>query len=152
MHVQSLLSSYGSSTRISFRDSRVCVEAEKLLCTSLSILLEVASGRILAWVGLFVSQVLDEAVVSRGKERTEEGTYPIDPMEMLEGPSGNTWTETSGWVERCSRVVNACKRVSTSIATRVLMQVTYQQFQQRTKTTRCQLEQGTCLCSSQLRA
>jgi len=63
---------------------------------------------VLSWVRLLVIHVLDEAVVGGGQQGTEEGADPVDPVVRLERSRGGGGTETSGWVQGCTGVVNAC--------------------------------------------
>lgn len=54
---------------------------------------------VLSRVGTFVVPELDESIITRCQEGTEEGPEPVDPMVVWEVPVDDTGPEGSGWVE-----------------------------------------------------
>lgn len=54
---------------------------------------------VLSRVGTFVVPELDEPIITRCQEGTEEGPEPVDPMVVWEVPVDDTGPEGSGWVE-----------------------------------------------------
>ena len=55
---------------------------------------------VLAGVGSFVLQELDEAVEADGEKGTENGTKPVYPVVAWESAEGDARAEGTGWVQR----------------------------------------------------
>lgn len=73
------------------------------------LLFEVSISRVLTGVGLLVIEELDEFEETSTDEGAEAGTNPVDPVVVLEACCGDTWSETTGRIERSTGVIDACE-------------------------------------------